>query len=128
MATVLKGVCIATNTKVIIKAYYKSKMHPKHYHKLQREIDAMKVLNGPYVAEFYASFEDVQCVYIVMEFCEGGDLFKTMLMHGGLLDEQWVCVEVTGLGMRLCRTAAEMLASGSSIDGDRRSGWWLHFC
>lgn len=24
----------------------------------------------------------------------GGDLFKTMLMHGGLLDEQWVCVEV----------------------------------
>jgi hypothetical protein len=94
VATVLKAVCVATNTKVIIKAYYKSKMHPKHYHKLQREIDAMKALNGPYVTEFYAHFEDTQCIYIVMEFCEGGDLFKTMLMHGGLLDEQWVCVEV----------------------------------
>ena len=59
-----------------------------------REIQAMKALNGPYVAEFYSTFEDAQCVYIIMEFCEGGDLFKTMLMHGGLLDEQWVCIEV----------------------------------
>jgi serine/threonine protein kinase len=29
-----------------------------------------------------------------MEYCDGGDLFKTMLMKGGLLDEYWVCVEV----------------------------------
>ena len=29
-----------------------------------------------------------------MEYCEGGDLFKTMLMHGGALEEQWVCAEV----------------------------------
>eukprot|EP00879_Flechtneria_rotunda_P023005 GHRR01024316.1.p1 GENE.GHRR01024316.1~~GHRR01024316.1.p1 ORF type:complete len:327 (+),score=110.61 GHRR01024316.1:681-1661(+) len=94
VATVFKAVCIATNLKVIIKAYYKQKMHPKHFHKLHREIAAMKMLNGPYVSEFYATFEDSQCVYIIMEYCEGGDLFKTMLMHGGLLDEQWVCVEV----------------------------------
>lgn len=66
-----KAVCIATNTKVIVKAYYKAKMHPKHYHKLQREIETMKSLNGPYVAEFYAHFEDTQCIYIIMEFCEG---------------------------------------------------------
>lgn len=83
--------------KVILKAYYKQKMHPKHFHKLHREIQSMKCLNGPYVAEFYATFEDPQCVYIIMEYCEGGDLFKTMLMHGGLLDEQWVCVEVRGM-------------------------------
>ncbi|KAF6256038.1 kinase-like domain-containing protein [Scenedesmus sp. NREL 46B-D3] len=94
VATVFKAVCIASNLKVIIKAYYKQKMHPKHIHKLNREMQAMRALNGPYVAEFYASFEDAQCVYIIMELCEGGDLFKTMLMHGGLLDEQWVCVEV----------------------------------
>lgn len=49
---------------------------------------------GPYVAELYSSFEDPGCVYLVMEYCEGGDLFKTMLMHGGVLEEQWVCVEV----------------------------------
>lgn len=51
---------------------------------------------GAYVADLYTSFEDVACVYMVMEYCEGGDLFKTMLMHGGALEEQWVCVEVRG--------------------------------
>lgn len=94
VATVYKAVCMATNNKVIIKAYFKQKMHPKHHHKLAREIDAMKMLDGPYIAQLYAHFEDTQCIYLIMEFCEGGDLFKTMLMHGGLLDEQWVCVEV----------------------------------
>lgn len=68
-----------------------------------------KVLNGPYVAEFFSTFEDAQCIFIVMELCEGGDLFKTMLMHGGLLDEQWVCVEVRP---RRGDTAAAMLARG----------------
>jgi serine/threonine protein kinase len=56
---------------------------------------------GPYVAELYASFEDPSCVYMIMEYCEGGDLFKTMLMHGGVLEEQWVCVEVRGSVARL---------------------------
>jgi len=91
---VLKGVCVETGGKVIIKAYHKSKMHPKHFHKLQRELACMRVLKGHYVAELFASFEDPSCVYMVMEYCEGGDLFKTMLMHGGVLEEQWVCVEV----------------------------------
>ncbi len=96
VSTVYKGVCTASNSKVIIKAYHKSKMHPKHHHKLQREISAMRALNGPYVAQFFDTFEDTTCIYIIMEYCEGGDLFKTMLMHGGLLDEQWVCIEVRG--------------------------------
>lgn len=38
-----KAVCVSTGYKVIVKAYYKSKMHPKHYHKLYREIESMKV-------------------------------------------------------------------------------------
>ncbi|KAI8468894.1 MAG: kinase-like domain-containing protein [Monoraphidium minutum] len=56
---------------------------------------------GSYVAELYSSFEDVACVYMVMEYCEGGDLFKTMLMHGGALEEQWVCVEVIAPLLRI---------------------------
>ncbi len=30
----------------------------------------------------------------VMEHCKGGDLFKTLMMKGGSLDEHWVCTEV----------------------------------
>jgi serine/threonine protein kinase len=54
---VYKASCIATQTKVIIKAYHKPKMQPKHHHKLQREISAMRALNGPYVAELFSTFE-----------------------------------------------------------------------
>jgi hypothetical protein len=43
---VLKGVCIETGGKVIIKAYHKAKMHPKHFHKLQRELACMRGLKG----------------------------------------------------------------------------------
>ncbi len=42
--------------------------------------------------------QDPACIYLAMEYCEGGDLFKTMLMKGGLLDEYWVCVEVSARG------------------------------
>jgi len=29
-----------------------------------------------------------------MEHCKGGDLFKVLMMKGGILDEAWVCKEV----------------------------------
>ena len=73
-------------------------MQPKHYHKLQREIRAMVAMNGPYVAELYSTFEDKQNIYLIMELCEGGDLFKAMLKHGGRLDEHHTCVEVRARG------------------------------
>jgi calcium-dependent protein kinase len=69
-------------------------MAPKHYYKLQREIRAMISMNGPYVAELYSTFEDKKNIYLIMELCEGGDLFKAMLKHGGRLDEHHTCVEV----------------------------------
>jgi len=42
----------------------------------------------------YAWFSDAQHVWLVLEYCEGGDLFKLMANHGGRLDEHYVCVEV----------------------------------
>lgn len=32
--------------------------------------------------------------YIAMEYCEGGDLFKYLMMHGGVLEEKWIITEV----------------------------------
>lgn len=54
-------------------------------------------------------------MYMVMEYCEGGDLFKTMLMHGGALEEQWVCVEVGAFRLSnrdscFCNQATHQLA------------------
>lgn len=69
-------------------------MQEKHFHKLEREIRAMVVMNGPFIAELYGYYIDEESINLVMEYCEGGDLFKAMLLHGGKLDEHYVCVEV----------------------------------
>eukprot|EP00983_Pelagomonas_calceolata_P005704 187678-Pelagomonas_calceolata.AAC.1 len=44
----------------------------------------------------YAWFSDDHHVWLVLEYCEGGDLFKAMANHGGRLDAHYVCVEDHG--------------------------------
>jgi serine/threonine protein kinase len=95
VATVYQALETTTGARVVIKAYHKDKMQPKHHYKLEREIECMVAMNGSFVAELYGTFSDEKTVYLVMEYCEGGDLFKIMLKHGGRLDEHYVCVEVS---------------------------------
>ena len=55
----------------------------------------MKLLaGGSGVVCLYGSYEDGEHITLVMEFCQSGDLFKTMLMHGGVLEEHWVASQV----------------------------------
>ena len=55
----------------------------------------MKLLAGnPGVVRLHGSYEDDAHITLVMEYCASGDLFKMMLMHGGVLDEHWVATEV----------------------------------
>lgn len=46
------------------------------------------------MVQLYGTFEVEKHVHLVMEHCTAGDLFKTMLVHGGVLDEHWVAVQV----------------------------------
>lgn len=39
--------------------------------------------------------QDTEAVYLVQEYCEGGDLFKRMMMLGGRMEARYVCVEVS---------------------------------
>ena len=65
----------------------------------------MKLLAGTVgVVRLHGSYEDDRHITLVMEHCALGDLFKMMLMHGGVLDEHWVATEVTvppGLSKRV---------------------------
>ena len=59
------------------------------------QIRLMKLLaGGSGVVRLFGNYEDADHVTLVMEFCQSGDLFKTMLMHGGVLDEHWVAAQV----------------------------------
>ncbi|KAG2442861.1 hypothetical protein HXX76_002940 [Chlamydomonas incerta] len=124
---------------VVVKQYHKAKMQDKHFHKLAREVEAMRALllqaqqqshrgsgsgaaessicssvgggsgsgatesrpqtpSGvcPGVVQLLDTFEDSASVYLVMECCEGGDLFKKLMLHSGRLPEGWVAAEVIG--------------------------------
>eukprot|EP00200_Dunaliella_tertiolecta_P002635 CAMPEP_0202353218 /NCGR_PEP_ID=MMETSP1126-20121109/9076_1 /ASSEMBLY_ACC=CAM_ASM_000457 /TAXON_ID=3047 /ORGANISM="Dunaliella tertiolecta, Strain CCMP1320" /LENGTH=868 /DNA_ID=CAMNT_0048945541 /DNA_START=268 /DNA_END=2874 /DNA_ORIENTATION=- len=94
ISTVELAVHNPTGKQVVLKCYHKAKMQDKHYHKLDKEVRSMAALSGPYVAALYAWFSDDHHVWLVLEYCEGGDLFKAMANHGGRLDAHYVCVEV----------------------------------
>ena len=51
---------------------------------LLREIDILKSIDHPNIIKFYEYFEDLDNIYIVMEYCSGGELFDRILESKGL--------------------------------------------
>jgi len=43
--------------------------------KFMHEISLMKQLDHPNIIKLFETFEDKQFIYLVMELCEGGELF-----------------------------------------------------
>jgi serine/threonine protein kinase len=39
-------------------------------------------VNGPFFVQLLGSFQDKECVYLVMEFVAGGELFTYLQRHG----------------------------------------------
>lgn len=62
-----------TNQEFAIKIMNKKKCNDKKT--LQREISILKKLKSPYIVELCDLFETSKYLYIVMEFCKGGELF-----------------------------------------------------
>eukprot|EP00897_Mesotaenium_endlicherianum_P009962 jgi/Mesen1/8995/ME000056S08400 len=66
----------ATGAKLACKTIVKSKLRVKDVEDLQIEVAALKSLEGhPGVVGLKETFEDSQYVHIIMELCEGGDLY-----------------------------------------------------
>ena len=52
-----------------------------------REVEILKTLDHPNVVKVYEYFEDEQQYYIVMEYCEGGDIFNKLKETGKLTEK-----------------------------------------
>ena len=50
--------------------------------KFQQEISIMRELDHPNVIKLFEFFEDDRYVYLVMELCEGGELFDKIVAKG----------------------------------------------
>jgi len=54
---------------------------------LKAEIDVMKMTDHPNIVKLYESYEDKKKIYLVMECCEGGELFDRIVDSGKLSEE-----------------------------------------
>lgn len=75
-STVFEAVHIASGIYCVVKICMKTRLHADEEHRFRREMNIHSGLNHPSILSFYASFEDRQAFYIVMEHAEKGDLLN----------------------------------------------------
>lgn len=63
-----------------IKIIPKSKV--RNPDRFRREIEIMRNLDHPNIIKLFETFEDARNVYLVMELCEGGELFDRIIDKG----------------------------------------------
>jgi 5'-AMP-activated protein kinase, catalytic alpha subunit len=76
------GKHILTNAKVAVKILEKSKIADvADYERVSREIHILKIVQHPNVVQLYEIIETQKKLYLIMEFCAGGELFDYIVKH-----------------------------------------------
>ena len=75
-ALVRLGVNKLTQEKVAIKILAKEDMSPFSLEQIKTEIEILKIANHPHIIRLFDVFENIDYIYIIMEYCSGGDLFS----------------------------------------------------
>lgn len=78
--SVKKGVHKKTGQIRAIKTIPKTSV--KYVAKFKQEIQIMKELEHPNIIRLYETYEDDANIYLVMELCEGGELFDRIISAG----------------------------------------------
>jgi len=82
---VKQGVHKRTGTKVAIKVMAKKKIkETKMAEKVHREINCQKKLSHPHVVRLYEVIDTPTHIFVVLEFCSGGELFDYIVSRGKL--------------------------------------------
>eukprot|EP00127_Corallochytrium_limacisporum_P007211 Clim_evm84s243 gene=Clim_evmTU84s243 len=73
---------ILTGEKVAIKVIDKTKLDKTSARKLFREVRIMKMLNHPNVVKLYEVIDTTKELFLVLEYCSGGEVFDYLVAHG----------------------------------------------
>jgi calcium-dependent protein kinase len=76
--------------KVAVKIIFKDKLNASTK-RLRDEIDILLTLDHPNIIKCYETFEDENSIYMVMEFCSGGELIEIFPIGGAM--EEKLCLE-----------------------------------
>lgn len=87
-ATVFRAINRRTKEHVAIKRSFRSSpSDPNLEWRVQNEISIHSRLRHPNLLSILGCFQDDEYVYIVLEICQGGDLYKYLRRHGTLSEE-----------------------------------------
>ncbi|XP_019621504.1 PREDICTED: serine/threonine-protein kinase Nek1-like isoform X1 [Branchiostoma belcheri] len=69
----------------VIKEISITKMSPKERQEARREVTVLSKMKHTNIVSYQESFEEVGNLYIVMDFCDGGDLYQRINAQRGIL-------------------------------------------
>ncbi|XP_039075138.1 serine/threonine-protein kinase Nek1 [Hyaena hyaena] len=72
----------------VIKEINISRMSNKEREESRREVAVLANMKHPNIVQYRESFEENGSLYIVMDYCEGGDLFKRINAQKGILFQE----------------------------------------
>ncbi|XP_052442743.1 serine/threonine-protein kinase Nek1 isoform X6 [Carassius gibelio] len=83
-----KAILVKSRTdgrQYVIKEIGISRMSNKERQESRKEVAVLANMSHPNIVQYKESFEESGCLYIVMDYCEGGDLFKKINNQRGTL-------------------------------------------
>ena len=87
-STVKLATDIRTNEKIAIKILEKNKINnSRDYNRINREINIVKKISHINIVQVFEIKEDIDKYYILMEYCENGELFDLILSKRKLSEE-----------------------------------------
>ena len=71
----------STGVQYVIKRINFARMLEKEKDEAMREVEVLAKMQHPYIVAYKESFEHDKNLYIVMDYCEGGDLYPKIREH-----------------------------------------------
>ncbi|SPR00135.1 non-specific serine/threonine protein kinase [Plasmodiophora brassicae] len=87
-----EAICIANKRHYAVKVISKARFQrvtdrQRHFDMMKQEIDIMKSLKHDHIIELIEVFEDPLDLYLVMEVCNGGELFDRIQQRGSFSEK-----------------------------------------
>lgn len=78
-----------TNDNFAVKIIHKRRLNkPKQMRALEREVEILKNVDHPYCVHLEAIYETTNHLYLVLEYCEGGELFDMICKYNHFTEQQ----------------------------------------
>ena len=76
-----------TSNVVAIKVINKHGMDKEDLLSINREVSIMRQVDHPNIVRYHETYDDVKYIYLIMELCQGGELFEQITKQEMLKEE-----------------------------------------